>query len=229
MVTLRSERELPPPDFIPPLCIFKNPYLIAIRILFTFAFISAMAIPATLAPTFYVDRMLLCILATFLGLGIGSHYTDVLKDAEYFKTIIGSFEEGTIAALRWIGLCGGIYVGIYIAWRWSWIFLIFVLIEGFIAFSYSAEWPSWGHTYVLFALGWGFVPSLAAYYIQALTIDLKGLALAIFITFFITALLYIYEGAKKYSTSWLCIKVVNIYILGLYLTAITLVVWRVFF
>ena len=230
MVTvIKSERELPPPDFIPPLCIFKNPYLKAIRILFTFAFISIMAIPATLASTFYLDRMALCILATFFGLGIGSHYTDILKDAEYFKSVIGNFNEGGIAAIRWLGLCLGIYTGIYIAWRWSWLFLIFVLIEGFIAFSYSAEWPKWGHTNILFTIGWGLIPPLATYYIQALTIDLKGLGLAIFITFFVNALWYLYEGSKKRSSSEVCTKVLMIYIVGLYLTAITLVIWRVFF
>lgn len=226
---IKSERELPPPDFVPPLCLFKNPYLKAIRILFTFTFISIMAVPATLAPQFHLDRLALCVLATLLGLGIGSHYTDVLKDAEYFKSIIGNFNEGTMAALRWIGLCLGVYTGIFIAWKWSWLFLIFVFIEGFIAFSYSAEWPRWGHTHTIFAIGWGFIPSLASYYIQGLTIDLKGIGLAIFATYFVSVLLYIYEGTKNRSTAWLCNKVITIVVLGSYITAIILVLWRVFF
>jgi|GEM_PF-824738 len=216
-------RELPPPDLLPPLNLnLKNPYLLSIRLLFTLLFLSYMTIVSALAPEFHPIRWIITMAAFFFGLGVGSHYIDILKDADYFKTVIGDFSEAKMKAGAALGLALGIGLGVYLAYRYSWWFLAFVAAEGFIAFSYSAERPKFGHTSAMFWLGWGFIPSLASYCIQALKIDLFGVGISLFMAFYVTSLLYMYEATKAKATAQLAGTLIKLNLLAGYIGAITL-------
>jgi hypothetical protein len=220
-------RELPPPDLVPPLNLkLKNPYLVSIRILFTLLFLAYMTIVSALAPEFHPTRWLIILAAYFFGLGVGSHYIDVLKDAEYFKTIIGEFSEARMKIGAATGLALGIGLGVYLAYRYSWWFLAFVAVESFFAFSYSAEKPKAIHSSAAFWLGWGFIPSLASYYIQTLRLDLHGVGIAVFMAFYVTSLLHIYEATKTKATAQLAAKVILLNLLAGYIGAIVLLVSR---
>jgi 1,4-dihydroxy-2-naphthoate octaprenyltransferase len=84
----------------------------------------------------------------------------------------------------WIGLLAvvaGAAVGVYMAFRWNLLFLLFVVVEGFAAYAYPRESPKAVHSYLGFGLTWGSIPFVAAYFIQSGTVNMLVLAVSAFV------------------------------------------------
>src|SRR5947208_12432791 len=80
--------------------------------------------------------------------------------------------------------------------------LMFVILGGCFALFYPIEKPKWLHTYPGFGLAWGFMPVLAAYYIQGTRIDLLGLGLAVFLGITVVEMhhMAVLTNEKEYGT-----------------------------
>jgi hypothetical protein len=178
--TTLSELETPPvePDLIAPWR--RNVWLYGLRVPFSLVFIGWMTFAEVLSPRFSVEIYLYSLLAIFLGLVVGAHYIDIGASREKFSP----FFPGIPASMVWIGIltviAGGV-VGVYMAFRWNVLFLLFVAVEGFAAYAYPSERPRIVHSYPGFGLTWGTIPFVAAYFIQSGTVSLLALAVSVFV------------------------------------------------
>ena len=133
-----------------------------------------------LSPGFNLEIYGYTILAAFFGLIVGAHYIDISTSVEKFSPF---FKVPKVEMLR-IGLLFvvlGFLVGVYISVRWNLLFLVFVVIESFAAVGYPREKPRFAHSYLSFALTWGSMPFLGAYFIQAGTLNLTVVGISIFV------------------------------------------------
>ena len=159
----------------------KNVWWFGLRWPFSFVLFSWVTVASTLAPEFHLDRYLLTMLAGFLGLVVGAHYIDIAGSNEKYLPYFPKMNRKAIRTVGIIAVLAGVGVGVYMSFRYSPWFLVFVTLGGFFALFYPTEKPQWLHTYPGFGVAWGFLPVLASYYIQALRIDLVGLGIAVFL------------------------------------------------
>jgi hypothetical protein len=106
-----------------------------------------------------------------------------------------------IAGVGVITVLIGAAIGVYISLLYSVWFLLFVVVESFFALFYPIARPKWVHNYAGFAISWGFIPALASYYLQALRLDLTGLAIAVFLAITVTQMhhMAVLTNEKEYS------------------------------
>jgi hypothetical protein len=172
--------ETPPvePDLVAPWR--RNVWLYGLRVPFSLVFIGWITLAEVLSPRFSLEIYLYSMLAVFLGLVIGAHYIDIGASREKFSPFFSDIP----AAMVWIGIlavvAGGV-VGVYMAFRWNLLFLLFVAVEGFAAYAYPSEKPRMVHSYLGFGLTWGTIPFVAAYFIQSGTVGLLVLAFSVFV------------------------------------------------
>jgi len=111
-------------------------------------------------------------LAYFLGLGIAAHAFDQLPDqgSNYVKYIT----PWELMALGTASVGAAVMIGIYwmvslAAWHLSWI----IMLQTFFVFSYpiSKTLRGYFHTDFWFAFSFGFVPVMAGYYINTLSLN----------------------------------------------------------
>ena len=159
----------------------KNVWLFGLRTPFSLVLFSWVTMASVLAPEFHLDRYLLTMLGGFLGLVVGAHYIDIAGSKDKYLPYFPNMNRGAVRAVGILAVLAGVAVGVYMSLLYSLWFVVFVIAGGFFALFYPIEKPKWLHTYAGFGLAWGFMPVLASYYIQALHIDLVGLALASFI------------------------------------------------
>jgi len=179
----------------------KNIWFFGLRIPFSLELVSWTTTVAALAPEFHLDRYLLTLLAGFLGLIVGAHYIDITSSQEKYLPYFPNMNRKAIRAVGIVAILLGLAVGVYMSLQYSLWFLVFVLLSGFFALLYPIEKPRWLHTYPGFAIGWGFLPALASYYIQGLRVDLVGIALAVFIAITVTEMhhMAVLSNEKEYS------------------------------
>jgi hypothetical protein len=135
--------------------------------------LSYVAVGAALTPAFAWDRFLPTLAAFFLAVGIGAHALDELNGRPLRTNIPGSVLAGlaavTIGAAVAIGVVGAVTVDPWIA--------AFVAAGCFIVVAYNLE--SLGgrfHNDAWFALAWGSLPLVTAYFTAAGKLDLVALA-----------------------------------------------------
>ncbi len=158
----------------------RNVWFYGLRLPFSFVLLGWITFAQALAPTFDFEIYLYTLLASIFGLVIGAHYIDIATSEKKFSPYLRL--PGTrmlYTGIVFIGL--GALVGAYISLRWNPLFLIFVVIETFAAVAYPRERPRFAHSYTGFALTWGSIPFLAAYFIQAGTLSLVLIAASIFV------------------------------------------------
>jgi hypothetical protein len=142
---------------------------------YTLWHLSYVALGAAAAPAIRGDRLAGTLIAFFLGVGIGAHALDELKDRP-LRTRIPSSVLRVSAAFS-IGLAVGL--GIVALDRISWTLLPFVLFGGFIAWAYNLEIAGGlFHSDFWFAFAWGAFPAFTGYWTQALTLRAQGLLVA---------------------------------------------------
>ena len=179
----------------------KNIWLFGLRMPFSLVLFSWVTMASALAPEFHVDRYLWTMLGGFFGLVVGAHYIDIAGSKEKYLPYFPRMNRDAVRSIGVLAVLAGVGVGIYMSLVYSIWFLIFVVAGGFFALFYPIERPKWLHTYAGFGLAWGFMPVLASYYIQALRIDLVGLALAGFLGITVVEMhhMAVLTNEKEYS------------------------------
>jgi hypothetical protein len=139
---------------------------------YTLWHLSYVAVGASLAPRFHLDRLLLALAAFLLAMGIAAHALDELKGRP-LRTAIPS---GVLLALAATSLAGAVAIGIGAAWAWGWGLLAFVAVGAVAVPAYNLELAL--HTDAGFALLWGAFPALTGYFVEAQTLRLEAVAVA---------------------------------------------------
>jgi len=143
---------------------------------YTSMVLSYVLIGAMLSPTIYPDRVLLTLLAYFLGLGLSAHALNELHAAHWTKAL-GRNELIVIFALP---LGGALIIGIYGTVKLFAVFgsalasvtlMTLILFEIFFLFAYNTEaFNGRFHSDAAFAFSWAVLPTLLSYYVNSLRI-----------------------------------------------------------
>jgi len=141
---------------------------------YTLWHLSYVALGASLAPHFHVNRMLWALAAFLLAMGVAAHALDELTGRP-LRTAIPS---AVLVALAAISLAGAVAIGIGAAWAWGWGLLAFVAVGAVAVPAYNLELAF--HTDAGFALLWGAFPALTGYFVEAQTLRAEAIALAAF-------------------------------------------------
>jgi hypothetical protein len=223
---ISTELETPPvePDLVAPWR--RNVWLYGLRVPFSLVFIGWMTFAEVLSPKFSLEIYLYSILAVFLGLVVGAHYIDIGTSREKFSP----FFPAIPAWMLWIGIltviAGGI-VGVYMAFRWNLLFVLFVAVEGFAAYAYPSEKPRMVHSYLGFGLAWGTIPFVAAYFIQSGTVSLLALAIAVFVGVSVVMMHHLAIMSRE-SPGWKdALYLLGLYRYSVYLIAVIAVLGRI--
>ena len=141
---------------------------------YTLWHLSYVAVGAALAPHFHLDRMLWGIAAFFLAMGVAAHALDELKG----RPLRTEIPSGALVALAAVSLAGAVVIGIGAARAWGWGLLVFVAIGAVLVPAYNLELAF--HTDWGFALAWGAFPALTGYFVEAQTLRLEAVAVAVY-------------------------------------------------
>jgi hypothetical protein len=141
---------------------------------YTLWHLSYVAVGAALAPHFHLDRMLWGIAAFFLAMGVAAHALDELKG----RPLRTEIPSGALVALAVVSLAGAVAIGIGAARAWGWGLLVFVAIGALLVPAYNLELAF--HTDWGFALAWGAFPALTGYFVEAQTLRLEAVAVAVY-------------------------------------------------
>ena len=138
--------------------------------------LSYVAMGAAIAPALDGVWLAKSMLAFFLGLGLSAHALDELNGRP-LRTRIPSSVLWTIAG---VGLVGGVALGIDAAVEISPWMLAFVGVGSFLLIAYNLElFGGAFHSDLWFALAWGAFPALTGYFVQASTIRIPAVILAL--------------------------------------------------
>jgi len=141
---------------------------------YTLWHLSYVAVGASLAPRFHLDRMLWGIAAFFLAMGIAAHALDELHGRP-LRTRIPSKALVAVAALA---LAGAVTIGVGAAAAWGFGLLAFVAVGAVLVPAYNLELAF--HTDWGFALSWGAFPALTGYFVEAQTLRGEAVAAAVY-------------------------------------------------
>jgi hypothetical protein len=147
--------------------------------------LSYVLIGAMLSPTIYPDRVLLTLLAYFLGLGLSAHALNELHAAHWTKAL-GKTELIIIFALP---LGGALITGVYGIVKLlaisgsplaSATLMTLILLETFFLFAYNTEaFNGRFHSDVAFAFSWAVLPTVLSYYVNSLRITVGVVLVAL--------------------------------------------------
>jgi hypothetical protein len=139
--------------------------------------LSYVVLGAALAPEWRPGILGLALAAFFLGMGVAAHALDELNGRP-LQTRIG---RGMLVALASVSLLGAAAIGVGTALHTSLWLLVFVAAGAFIAVAYNLElFGGAFHGTLWFALAWGALPVLAAYFAAAETIRGEAVFAAVF-------------------------------------------------
>jgi hypothetical protein len=141
---------------------------------YTLWHLSYVALGASLAPHFRLNRLLWGLAAFLLAMGVAAHALDELKGRPLRTAIPTPVLVGLAAG----SLAGAVAIGIGAAAAWGWGLLAFVAVGAIAVPAYNLELAF--HTDTGFALLWGAFPALTGYFVEAQTIRLEAVAVAAF-------------------------------------------------
>ncbi len=135
-------------------------YVTLLHLPYTAWHLSYVVIGAAIAPEWLPERLVVSLVAFFLGLGIGAHALDELQgrplDTRIPRAVLWTLAAASIA--------GAVVIGVVAAAAWTWWLLAFVAFGGFVVVAYNLElFGGRLHTDAWFALAWGALPLLATY------------------------------------------------------------------
>ena len=143
---------------------------------YTLWHLSYILIGVSMAPTIYLDRSVAVLFAFFLGLGIGAHALDETMG----NPLQTRLSKKSLYVIGFSALFAAIAIGLYYVYALSVLILPFVLIESFFALAYNLEmFQSKFHSDLVFALSWGSIPYLTGYFVNALSISLATIVMAV--------------------------------------------------
>jgi hypothetical protein len=138
---------------------------------YTLWHLSYVVLGAALAPTLREGRLAATLLAFFLAVGVSAHALDELNG----RPLRTRIPRRVLMALGIGGLVGAIAIGIVGAVFASPWLVAFVAFGSFIAPAYNLEWfRGRFHSDVWFALAWGVLPFLTAYFASAERFELSA-------------------------------------------------------
>lgn len=142
---------------------------------YTLWHLSYVLIGIAISPIINVDRSIAVIVAFFFGLGIGAHALDETM-GNPLRTRVS---KNLLYAVGFTSLGIAILIGLYYTLTVSILILPFVIAESFFAVAYNLEmFKRRFHTDLVFALSWGAIPFLTAYFVNALSIGPAALLMA---------------------------------------------------
>jgi hypothetical protein len=139
--------------------------------------LSYVAIGAAVAPDLEPGRLLLTLAAFFLGVGVAAHALDELNG----RPLGTEIPRSALVGLAAVSLGAAVAVGVYGALTVNAWIALFVVVGAFAAVAYNVEILGGRfHGDVPFALFWGSLPVLTAFFAVAETISATALAAAAF-------------------------------------------------
>ncbi|HMD52439.1 MAG TPA: hypothetical protein VKG62_06960 [Solirubrobacteraceae bacterium] len=138
--------------------------------------LSYFALGAAAAPRVYGERVLWGLVAFALAVGVAAHALDELHDRPLRtglsdRMLVAAAAVSMLGALA-IGVAGVLYVSVWLA--------PLVLAGGLFLPAYNLELAGGRfHTDLWFAVGWGAFPAFTGYFVNAETVALPGLLIAV--------------------------------------------------
>ena len=152
---------------------------------YTSMVLSYVLIGAAVSPSFHPNRVIATLLAYFLGLGLSAHALNELHARHWGETLSKReleilFAAPLIGAIL-IGVFGMVFLyatsGVLLT---SLVLLSFIVLETFFLFAYNTDLSGGRyHTDLAFAFSWAALPVLVSYYVNALTITVVALLVAV--------------------------------------------------
>jgi hypothetical protein len=149
-------------------------YLTLLHPPYTLWHLSYVAAGAALAPEFHLDRLLWALLAFFLAMGVAAHALDELRG----RPLATRIPSSALVAIAVVALAGAVAVGIGAADAWGWGLLVFVAVGAVLVPAYNLELAF--HTDWGFAVSWGAFPALTGYFVEAQTLRIEAVAVAVY-------------------------------------------------
>jgi hypothetical protein len=152
---------------------------------YTSMVLSYVLIGAFISPTIHLYRVILTLVAYFLGLGLSAHALNELR-ASHWADALGKKE---LTVLFVVPLVGAVAIGFYAMFDLyalsdsmvpSLALLGFIILETFFLFAYNTD--AFGgifHSDLAFAFSWAALPTLISYYANALTITIGAVLVAL--------------------------------------------------
>ena len=152
---------------------------------YTSMVLSYLLIGADISPTIYPDRVVLTLLAYFLGLGLSAHALNELHTTHWVE-VLGRRELIVLFALP---LVGAVVIGVYGMVELEMgsgsvvpplVLMVFMFLEVFFLIAYNTD--AFGgafHSDVAFALSWAALPTLVSYYVNSLMISVGAILVAV--------------------------------------------------
>jgi hypothetical protein len=141
---------------------------------YTLWHLSYVAVGASLAPHFHLDRLMWGIAAFFLAMGVAAHALDELHG----RPLQTRIPSAALVALAAISLAGAVAIGIGAAIAWGFGLIAFVAVGAVLVPAYNLELAF--HDDIGFAVAWGAFPALTGYFVEAQTIHVEAVAAALF-------------------------------------------------
>lgn len=152
---------------------------------YTSMVLSFVLIGAALSPNLHPDRVVLTLVAYFLGLGLSahalnelhvSHWTEALGKREltvlFALPLVAAVVIGSYGMLELFAASGSIVAPLTL--------LAFIILETFFLFAYNTEAFSGAfHSDIWFAFSWAALPTLISYYVNALTVTSEAVLVAL--------------------------------------------------
>jgi len=152
---------------------------------YTSMVLSYVVIGAMLSQSIYFDRVILTVVAYFLGLGFCAHALNELHAAHWTEAL----GKNELTALFAVPFVGALIIGAYGMLKLftlsrsilpPLVLLIMILLESFFLIAYNTDALSGRlHSDISFAFSWAALPTLVSYYVNALTITPAALLAAL--------------------------------------------------
>jgi hypothetical protein len=141
---------------------------------YTLWHLSYVAAGAALAPRFHLDRMLWGLAAFFLAMGVAAHALDELKG----RPLRTRIPAPVLVSIALGALAGAVAIGVGAVVAWGLALLVFVAAGAVLVPAYNLELAF--HNDVGFAIAWGAFPALTGYFVEAQTVRVEGVAVALY-------------------------------------------------
>jgi hypothetical protein len=152
-------------------------YVTLLHLPYTAWHLSYVVIGAALSPEFAGRRLLAALASFFLALGIGAHALDELNG----RPLMTRIPSRVLIALAALSIGAATAIGIAAALAWTPWLLVFVAAGAFLVVAYNLElFGGLFHSDLWFALAWGALPLLTAYFVVAEELTLEAALAAVF-------------------------------------------------
>jgi hypothetical protein len=137
--------------------------------------LSYVVIGASLATDVSVPWLLETLAAFFLAMGLAAHALDELNG----RPLRTRIPDGVLKTIAGVGLAGAVALGVHgtvevSPWLW-----VFIVIGGFLVVAYNLElFGGAFHSDLWFALAWGALPVLTAFFAQTATVRVEAVLVA---------------------------------------------------